>query len=100
MPIFIVILCSIIEAFAQISLKISTSAGKIWIAAGLSLFIVEAVLYTYALQSLDISTAYPLGALCFAFSALLANKLLHEHLNRDKIFGIILIIGGCFLISL
>jgi len=98
--IIIVIFCAVIESFAQISLKKSTISGKKWVVAGVFLFLLEAILYTFALQWLDVSTAYPIGALCFVIVTFLACWLLNETISLTRWFGIFLIVGGCALISL
>ena len=97
----LVILSSAIEGFAQVSLKRSAmlSAGKPrWLALGVVLFIVEALFYTGALQSLDISTAYPLGALSFVSVTLFSRWLLNESIDRKRWLGLGLIVFGAALV--
>ena len=75
------ICCAGIEGMAQVALKQSTrqrSRRSRWIALGVALFAVEAVLYTAALQRLDVSVAYALGALSYVSVALLSALLLRE----------------------
>jgi len=100
---FLIILCALIEGVAQTCLKKSTlSAGSRlgWISGGVILFAAEAGLYTYALQWIDISTAYPLGALCFVAVAILSRWLLAESITPQRWMGIGLIMAGCTLIAL
>ena len=99
----IVVLCSLVEAFAQIFLKLSTQTVNrklLYLVSGLILFSVEAVLYTVALQWLEISTAYPIGALCFVNVTFLSRWLLGETITGKRWSGIALITCGCALIAL
>ena len=97
----LVILSSAIEGYAQFCLKRSAmlSAGKIrWLALGIVLFILEALFYSGALQSLDISTAYPLGALSFVTVTLFSRWLLDESIDRKRWIGLGLIVCGAALV--
>ena len=99
--IFLVILSSAIEGFAQVCLKRSAmlSAGKLrWLGLGIVLFIFEALFYTGALQSLDISTAYPLGALSLVSVTLFSRWLLNESIDRKRWIGLGLIVCGAALV--
>ncbi len=99
--ILLVVLASAIEGFAQLCLKRSAAAadsGARWMALGIVLFIVEAVLYTGALQSLDISIAYPLGALSFVSVVLFSRWLLREAIDRYRWIGLALIVLGAALV--
>ena len=99
--IVLVLLSSAIEGFAQVCLKRSAdlSAGKLrWLSLGIVLFVFEALLYTGALQSLDISTAYPLGALSFVSVTLFSRWLLKESIDRKRWLGLGLIVCGAALV--
>ena len=101
MGIVLVILSSAIEGFAQICLKRSAmlSDGKLrWLGIGVMLFIFEALFYTGALKSLDISTAYPLGALSLVSVTLLSRWLLNETIDRNRWIGLGLIVCGAALV--
>jgi len=66
--IVLVVASSAVEGLGQVCLKQSATLPadkRRWLSLGIALFVVEALLYSGALQSLDISTAYPLGALSF-----------------------------------
>lgn len=98
----LVLACTAIEGLAQICLKQSTLQPLRrfrWIATGLALFSAEAVLYTAALQRLDVSVAYSLGAMSFVFVALGAAWLLGERLPTARRFGIVLIVSGCAVLA-
>ncbi len=98
--ILLVVLSSGIEGFAQVCLKQSAmSAAKVrWMALGIALFVLEALFYTIALQRLDISTAYPLGALSFIFVTLFSRWMLSETVDLKRWIGLALIVGGAALV--
>lgn len=99
--IVLVILSSTIEGFAQVCLKRSAivAAGKFrWVVLGVSLFIFEALFYTGALQRLDISTAYPLGALSFVSVTLFSRWILAETVDPKRWIGLTLIVCGAALV--
>ena len=100
--IVLVLLCSVIEGVAQVCLKRSALAalGKsAWIALGLAFFAAEALLYTAALQTLEVSVAYPLGALSFISVALFSHWLLKESIDRRRWLGLTLILVGCAIVA-
>jgi multidrug transporter EmrE-like cation transporter len=99
--IVLVIASAMIEGFAQVCLKRSAglSAGKVrWLWIGIVLFIFEALFYSGALQSLDISTAYPLGAVSFLSVTLCSRWLLNESIERARWIGLGLIVIGAVLV--
>lgn len=99
--VLLVILCTVIEGFAQIFLKKSSLAiiGKRWWAVlGIAFFILEALIYTGALQFLDVSTAYPIGSLSFVAVTVLSQWLLQETVTRTRWMGVGLIIVGAGLV--
>jgi multidrug transporter EmrE-like cation transporter len=99
--VFLVVLSAAIEGFGQVCLKQSAlvSTGKYrWIALGVTLFIFEALFYTGALQRLDISTAYPLGALSFVSVTLFSRWMLKETVDPGRWIGLILIVCGAALV--
>ena len=62
------------------------------------LFVFEALFYTAALQRLDVSTAYPLGALSFVSVTLFSRWLLKETVDRKRWIGLALIVCGAALV--
>jgi multidrug transporter EmrE-like cation transporter len=100
--ILLVLACTAVEGLAQICLKQSTrQPGRraSWIAAGVGLFVVEALLYTAALQRLEVSVAYSLGAMSFVVVALGAAWLLGEPLPVTRRLGIAFIVAGCAVLA-
>lgn len=100
--ILLVILCTIIEGFGQVFLKKSAMAGgtvRLWLALGVGLLIVEALLYTGALRLLDVSTAYPIGSLSFVAVTVLSRWLLSERITPSRWIGVGLILIGATLVA-
>ncbi|MBI3529321.1 MAG: EamA family transporter [Betaproteobacteria bacterium] len=99
--VLLIILSSAIEGFAQVCLKrsaIVSTAKSRWIVLGVLLFIFEALFYTGALQRLDISTAYPLGALSFVSVTLFSRWMLNETVDLRRWIGLTLIVCGAALV--
>jgi multidrug transporter EmrE-like cation transporter len=97
------IACAGVEGLAQVALKQSTRQPwrrTGWIAIGIALFAAEAVLYTAALQRLDVSIAYALGALSYVTVSLLSAALLRESVPALRRLGIVCIVAGCGLLAL
>lgn len=100
--VLLVLTCTVVEGLAQICLKQSSrrpARRARWIGAGVALFVVEALLYTAALQRLDVSVAYPLGAMSSVAVALGAVWLLGESLPITRRLGIACIVGGCVVLA-
>ena len=100
--ILLVLACTGIEGLAQICLKQSSRRPgwrARWIVAGVALFVVEALLYTAALQRLEVSVAYSLGAMSFVAVALGAAWLLGEALPVTRRLGIACIVAGCVVLA-
>jgi multidrug transporter EmrE-like cation transporter len=97
----LVIASSTIEGFAQVCLKQSATVvaeKRRWLWLGIALFILEAFLYSGALRSLDISTAYPMGGLSFVSVTLFSSWLLNETIGRKRWLGLGLIVCGAALV--
>lgn len=91
-----------IEGFAQVALKQSTrrpSRRLAWIAVGVALFAIEALFYTAALQRLDVSVAYSLGALSFVAVSMLSSLVLSESVPPTRWLGIFFIVAGCSVLA-
>ena len=101
--ILLAIAATVIEGFAQVFLKKAALArvGKVaWRVLGLAFFAVEALVYTWALRFLDVSTAFPLGSLSFVFVTLLSQGLLRERVDRTRWIGVLLILAGSSLVAM
>jgi drug/metabolite transporter (DMT)-like permease len=100
--VLLVVLCGIIEGIAQVFFKKSALApdGKqLWIGAGIALFVVQALIYTGALQFVEVSTAFPIGSIGFVIIAILSQRFLKERVTGTRWIGIVLIIVGVTLLA-
>jgi drug/metabolite transporter (DMT)-like permease len=98
----LVIVCTIIEGFGQVSLKKSVLGGgtvRPWLCLGAGLLLIEALLYTGALRLLDVSTAYPIGSLSFVAVTVLSRWLLGERITAERWAGVALIVVGAGLVA-
>src|SRR6266403_1711544 len=100
--VLLVILCGIIEGIAQVFFKksaLAPDARQLWIGAGVALFIVQALIYTGALQFVEVSTAFPIGSIAFVIVAILSQRFLNERVTGTRWIGIVLIIVGVTLLA-
>ena len=75
-------------------------AGKpLWIGAGVVLFILQALIYTGALQFVEVSTAFPIGSIAFVIVAVLSRRFLQEPVTGTRWIGIGLIVVGVTLLA-
>ena len=100
--VLLVILCSVIEGVAQVFFKKSAMVPKrrtAWVWAGVALFIVQALIYTGALQFVEVSTAFPIGSIGFVIVAILSQRMLNEPVTGERWVGIALIVAGVGLLA-
>jgi drug/metabolite transporter (DMT)-like permease len=97
----LVLAAVIVEAFGQLSLKKGAvkNGGNRWVAAGICLYTLEIVLWTFALHEIDVSIAFPMSALCFVAVAVLSHFYLKENVSRKRWLGIIFIICGTCMVG-
>ena len=98
----LVVLCGIIEGIAQVFFKKSALApdGKrLWIGAGVALFILQALIYTGALRFVEVSTAFPIGSIAFVIVAMLSQRFLKEPVTATRWIGVGLIVVGVTLLA-
>jgi len=67
--------------------------------AGLSLYVVGAVIWLVVLSRLALSFAYPMLALSYAFTPVMAWLVLGEGVPPIRWVGVVVIILGVFLVS-
>lgn len=99
----LVVLAAAIEGVAQMFLKLGRMSDLHrvgWVALGLAAYAVEIVLYTLALRTVDISVAFPVGALSFVFVTALSRWPLGEAVGVRRWAGSFLIVWGAALVSL
>lgn len=90
-----------LEGVAQVALKASSLQPRYraaWVGAGLMVFLVEGLLYTAALQRLDLGVAYSFSALSFVSVAVLSAVLLRESVRPLQWMGIAFIVAGAGLL--
>ena len=100
--VLLVVLCSIIEGVAQVFFKKSalvTNRKQLWIGAGGALFILQAVIYTGALQFVEVSIAFPIGSIGFVVVAILSQRMLNEPVTGTRWIGVGLIVIGVSLLA-
>jgi drug/metabolite transporter (DMT)-like permease len=66
--------------------------------AGILCYAIFAILWLGALSSLDVSLMYPLLSLAYVVTAIGALIFLKEDITLLRWMGILLVVGGCFLI--
>ena len=100
--VLLVVLCSIIEGVAQVFFKKSalvTIRKHLWIGAGGALFILQALIYTGALQFVEVSTAFPIGSIGYVIVAILSKRMLNEPVTGTRWIGVGLIVIGVSILA-
>jgi undecaprenyl phosphate-alpha-L-ara4N flippase subunit ArnE len=98
----LVLICALIEGIAQIFLKksvLSHDRRIAWVAAGVTLFALQAVIYTGALWFLELSVAFPVSSLSFVAVVVLSQWLLQETVSKMRWLGVGLILLGTSLVA-
>jgi drug/metabolite transporter (DMT)-like permease len=72
---------------------------NIYIWAGLLCFASMVVIWLAAMSTLSISKLYPLASLVYVVTVIAAIVLLKEQVTVMQWVGILLIVGGCFLVG-
>ncbi len=73
--------------------------GQWPIVAGLCCYVVSVVVWIVALSRVDVSLAYPMLSLGYVVNAIAAWWLFGEMLGPMRWFGIVMILGGVFVVS-
>jgi len=100
--VLLVVLCGFIEGVAQLFFKKSAlipGGRPLWIGLGVALFTLQALLYTGALQFVEISTAFPIGSVSYVVVAILSQVHLKEPVTGKRWVGIALIMAGVTLLA-
>ena len=98
----LVVVSGLLEGIAQVFFKRSALTGTrkaFWVASGIVFFVVQAVLYTGALQFVEVSTALPVTSVGFVMVAVLSRRFLGEPVSRERWIGIALIVAGVALLA-
>lgn len=100
--IVLVVVAATLEGFGQVFLKKSTLSKVrcyFWIAAGLTVLGLEALVYTQALRYLDLSVAFTMLSLGSIVVTVLSRLLLNEHVTKTRWIGVALIFVGVALVA-
>lgn len=62
-------------------------------------FCAGSILWMYIIKNFPFSMAYPMVSLSYVFGMIAANIFFHETIDTTKWIGVLLIMGGCVLIS-
>ncbi len=99
--IVLVVIAAALEGLGQVFLKKSTLTKvrwTFWIAAGLGVLTMEALIYTEALKFLDVSVAFTILSLNLIMITVLSRLLLKEHVTKTRWIGVGLIFVGVALV--
>jgi len=101
-PIIVVVLSSVLGAFAAMFLKKGSKKGLFSknIILGISLYGAGAIIFVIALKYAPVSILYPVTAATYIWSFIIAGAHFKEKITIMKIMGLCLIILGIVLISL
>lgn len=69
-----------------------------YVIGGLLLYAIASFLWLGALSTLDVSLMYPLLSLAYVVAAILGLIFLKEDITLLRWVGIVVVIGGCFMI--
>ena len=69
-----------------------------YVILGLVLYGIISILWLGAMSTLNVSYMYPLLSLAYVVTALIAMFFLKENVTLSQWAGILLVVGGCFLI--
>jgi multidrug transporter EmrE-like cation transporter len=99
--ILLVALSTVFDSFSQICMKRAAQKTRaaIWISMAVTFSIVEAVVYTYALQILAVGIAFAISGLSFATVTVLARVILKEHVTMTRWIGVALIVTGASMVA-
>jgi len=115
--IVLILICVIMGSFGQIymkkglknlggislneilSVKLFSTVFEIDVFTGLLLYGIATLLWLTVISRADLSFAYPLIALGYVVTAFLARIYFNENITLMRWLGILLVLGGVFLIS-
>lgn len=102
----ILLVLTVLGAFASLFLKRSSNNKSISkmlknknVYIGALLYIASAFLNIYVLKYLDYSIVLPLTSITYIWTMFISRKYLGEKINKNKIFGLLLILLGVFFIT-
>lgn len=115
----LVLICVVLSAMGQFTMKMGmgqlgeiTTARQLFnlgtlfrmftnphVVTGIFLYAISVVLWLGAMSTLDISFMYPLASLAYIVTAIIAFIFLKESITLVRWAGILLVVGGCFLVT-
>jgi len=115
----LVLICVFLSAVGQFTMKIGmgqvgeiTTARQLFnlgtlfrmftnphVLTGIFLYGIAVILWLGAMSTLNISLMYPLASLAYIVTAIIAFIFLKENITLFHWAGILLVVGGCFLIT-
>lgn len=114
----LILLCVSLNTFAQVLMKrglnrlgvlefqwsdLLTTIFKVaqnpFIVSGIFCFVLSLGLWLMALSRLELSVAYPMLSISYILTALLGYWFLGENLSTLRVFGIVVIMFGVYLVS-
>lgn len=115
----LVLICVFLSAIGQFTMKVGMGqVGEIatarqlfnldtlfrmftnpYVLTGIFLYGISLVLWLGAMSTLNISLMYPLASLAYVVAAIIAFIFLKEDVTLLRWAGILVIVGGCFLIT-
>ncbi|HIH17775.1 MAG TPA: EamA family transporter [Nanoarchaeota archaeon] len=108
MPIFIVILSTVIGAIGAIALKKASSSLSFnlkslfnrYFLIGMGFYAISTIIYLNALKLGELSILFPIVSTTYIWVCLLSQKYLGEKMNGFKWFGILVILVGVALLAI
>jgi multidrug transporter EmrE-like cation transporter len=86
-------------SLANAGLLFERAALSAPILAGLACYAVSVVVWILALTRVEVSVAYPMLSVGYVVNALAAWALFAENLTLQRLAGIAVIMGGCWLVA-
>lgn len=101
------ILMTIIGAFAGYCLKKASNDKnwrtvllQPWLYGGGALYLIAAWINVIVLKYLQYSVVLPLTSITYVWTLIISHYFLHEHIGREKIIGVVLIMLGAVLVNI
>lgn len=84
----------------ELSLKgIINTIFNPYIFSGAVVYVFATVIWLYLLSKEQLSKIYPLQSLCYVLGAVAGVIIFKESFSTSKVFGLILIVAGAFLVA-
>jgi drug/metabolite transporter (DMT)-like permease len=84
------------SSIVPIGLQVITSP---WIMLGISIYVMSLIIWLMILSRAEVSMAYPMTSLGYALTVLIAYFLFGEHVSILRIFGVLVIMLGVFIVA-